>query len=136
MNYWPAGPTNLAECCDPVFQMISELAESGARTAAGDVRRRRLGHRTTTPTGGGDVAGRLRVYGVWQTGGAWLALLIWDHYEFTGDMAMLRQYYPAMKGSVEFFLDTLVAGPTRRATWSPTRRTRRSSSTTTTTTSG
>ena len=33
MNYWPADTTNLAECYEPVFGMIRELAVTGARTA-------------------------------------------------------------------------------------------------------
>ncbi|WP_444544683.1 glycosyl hydrolase family 95 catalytic domain-containing protein, partial [Sphaerisporangium melleum] len=37
--------------------------------------------------------------------------MIWDHYQFTGDIDFLRQYYPAMKGSAQFFLDTLVEEP-------------------------
>ena len=48
---------------------------------------------------------------MWQTGGAWLATMIWDHYPFTGDLAFLQQYYPAMKGAAQFFLDTLVQEP-------------------------
>ncbi|MFB9252130.1 RICIN domain-containing protein, partial [Sphaerisporangium melleum] len=32
-------------------------------------------------------------------------------YQFTGDIDFLRQYYPAMKGSAQFFLDTLVTEP-------------------------
>src|ERR671910_3517379 len=52
------------------------------------------------------------VWGMWQTGGAWLATTIWDHYLFTGDVEFLRSNYPAMKGAAQFFLDTLVAHPT------------------------
>ena len=33
MNYWPADTTNLAECYEPVFRMINDLAVTGARTA-------------------------------------------------------------------------------------------------------
>jgi alpha-L-fucosidase 2 len=52
------------------------------------------------------------VWGMWQTGGAWLATMIWDHYLFTGDVDFLRANYPAMKGAAQFFLDTLVTHPT------------------------
>ena len=33
MNYWPADTTNLAECYEPVFDMIRDLTVTGARTA-------------------------------------------------------------------------------------------------------
>jgi alpha-L-fucosidase 2 len=48
---------------------------------------------------------------MWQTGGAWLATTIWEHYLFTGDINQLRKYYPALKGAAQFFLDTLVPEP-------------------------
>jgi alpha-L-fucosidase 2 len=46
-------------------------------------------------------------WGMWPSGGAWLCLHLWDRYEFGGDKAYLKQIYPVLKGSSEFFLDTL-----------------------------
>ncbi|WP_326794178.1 glycoside hydrolase family 95 protein [Streptomyces sp. NBC_01808] len=107
MNYWPAGPGNLAECWDPAVDMVHELAESGARTAGAlygspgwVVHHNTDGWRGTAPV---DYA----FYGLWPTGGAWLCLVLWDHYLFTGDTAALGRNYPVMKGAVEFFLDFL-----------------------------
>ncbi|WP_211370405.1 glycosyl hydrolase family 95 catalytic domain-containing protein [Nonomuraea turkmeniaca] len=114
MNYWPADTTNLSECYEPVFKMINELAVSGARTAR--VQYNAGGwvthHNTDAWRGTSVVDGAL--WGMWQTGGAWLATLIWDHYTFTGDLEFLRQYYPAMKGAAQFFLETLVEEPNLR----------------------
>ena len=112
MNYWPADTTNLAECFLPVFDMIKDLAVTGARTAqvqygaGGWVTH----HNTDAWRGTSVVDGAL--WGMWQTGGAWLATMIWDHYLFTGDVEFLRANYPAMKGAAQFFLDTLVTHPT------------------------
>ncbi|GGM81927.1 glycoside hydrolase N-terminal domain-containing protein [Dactylosporangium sucinum] len=114
MNYWPADSTNLAECYEPVFRMIGELAVTGARTAqvqygaGGWVTH----HNTDAWRGSSVVDGAL--WGMWQTGGAWLATMIWDHYLFTGDLAFLRANYPAMQGAAQFFLDTLVEEPALR----------------------
>src|SRR5690606_24353621 len=33
MNYWPAEVCNLTECHQPLFDMIKDLSEAGARTA-------------------------------------------------------------------------------------------------------
>ena len=44
MNYWPAEPTNLGECVEPLVAMVMDLTETGARTAKTMLRRRRLGH--------------------------------------------------------------------------------------------
>ncbi|MDG4780871.1 glycoside hydrolase family 95 protein [Micromonospora sp. WMMD961] len=112
MNYWPANTTNLAECHNPVFDMVRELSVAGARTA--QVQYNAGGwvthHNTDAWRATAVVDGAF--WGMWQTGGAWLSTLIWDHYLFNGDVEFLRTNYPAMKGAAQFFLDTLVTEPT------------------------
>jgi alpha-L-fucosidase 2 len=112
MNYWPADTTNLPECFLPVFDMIKDLTVTGARVAqaqygAGGW----VTHHNTDAWRGASVVDYAQS-GMWQTGGAWLATMIWDHYRFTGDVEFLRANYPAMKGAAQFFLDTLVTHPT------------------------
>ncbi|MCT2281706.1 glycoside hydrolase N-terminal domain-containing protein [Micromonospora chalcea] len=112
MNYWPADTTNLSECFLPVFDMVKDLTVTGARVAqaqygaGGWVTH----HNTDAWRGASVVDGAF--WGMWQTGGAWLSTLIWDHYLFTGDFGFLQANYPALKGAAQFFLDTLVAHPT------------------------
>ncbi|MER6587194.1 glycosyl hydrolase family 95 catalytic domain-containing protein [Micromonospora chalcea] len=112
MNYWPADTTNLSECFLPVFDMVKDLTITGARVAqaqygaGGWVTH----HNTDAWRGASVVDGAF--WGMWQTGGAWLSTLIWDHYLFTGDLGFLQANYPALKGAAQFFLDTLVAHPT------------------------
>ncbi|WP_435589730.1 glycosyl hydrolase family 95 catalytic domain-containing protein [Micromonospora aurantiaca (nom. illeg.)] len=112
MNYWPADTTNLSECFLPVFDMVKDLTVTGARVAqaqygaGGWVTH----HNTDAWRGASVVDGAF--WGMWQTGGAWLSTLIWDHYLFTGDSGFLQANYPALKGAAQFFLDTLVAHPT------------------------
>jgi len=109
MNYWPAGPANLAECWDPMFAMTEELAEVGRNTAKkmwgsdkGWVAHHNTdGWRGTAPV---DFA----YYGVWPMGGAWLSLLFWERYEYTGDKENLAEHFPTLRGAVEFFLETMV----------------------------
>ncbi len=111
MNYWPSETTNLSECQLPLFDMINQLAQTGARTARvmygarGWVCHHNTdGWRATAPI---DGAG----WGVWPTGGAWLCTHGWEHFQFTGDKKFLRSFYPTMKGAALFFLDTLVQHP-------------------------
>ncbi|TDC19326.1 glycoside hydrolase family 95 protein [Streptomyces sp. 8K308] len=111
MNYWPAGPANLVELMEPVLRMVDDLAVTGARTA-----RTQYGaggwvchHNTDGWRGTAPVDGAL--WGMWQTGGAWLALHIWEHYRFTGDLTALRARYPALRGAAQFFVDSLVQDP-------------------------
>lgn len=112
MNYWPAEVTNLSETHQPLIQMVKELSESGQGTARtlygcdGWV----LHHNTDIwrSTGPVDAAS----WGQWPNGGAWLCTHLWEHYQYTGDKEYLKEVYPAMKGSADFFLDFLVAHPT------------------------
>jgi alpha-L-fucosidase 2 len=112
MNYWPAEPGNLGECTEPLTAMVKDLSETGARTAqemygaGGWV----VHHNTDLWRATGPIDGP--EWGMWPTGGAWLCDHLWDHYEFSGDKAYLAQVYPLMKGSAQFFLDTLVEDPT------------------------
>jgi alpha-L-fucosidase 2 len=111
MNYWPAEPTNLSELVEPLVRMIMELAETGARTARVHYGARGwvVHHNTDIWRATAPVDGPQ--WGMWPTGGAWLCLHLWEHYEFTGDRSFLARVYPVMKGAAQFFLDTLVEEP-------------------------
>lgn len=111
MNYWPAEVTNLSECAEPLFQMIRDLTDQGGDVAREYYRARGwVLHQNTdvwrvaAPMDGPS-------WGAFTTGGAWLTTHLWEHYAFTGDKAFLQEYYPTMKGAVQFFLDFLVAEP-------------------------
>ncbi len=111
MNYWPAEVTNLPETHMPLFDMIMDLSESGAKTAkiyynaGGWV----VHHNTDLWRGTAPVdAAR---YGMWPVGGTWLCQHIWEHYQFTGDSEFLRQYYPIMKGAAQFLMDIMTIEP-------------------------
>jgi alpha-L-fucosidase 2 len=111
MNYWPAETTNLAECSEPLFGMIKDLSETGAKMAkahygaSGWVAH----HNTDLWRATGPIDGA--PWGMWPTGGAWLCTHLWEHFLFSGDREFLAGAYPLMKGSAQFFLDTLVADP-------------------------
>ena len=112
MNYWPAEPTNLGECVEPLVAMVMDLTETGARTAktmynaGGWVTH----HNTDLWRASAPIDGPH--WGMWPTGGAWLCLHLWDHYDYSRDKEYLARVYPAMKGAAEFFFDTLVEEPT------------------------
>jgi alpha-L-fucosidase 2 len=112
MNYWPAETTNLAECVEPLVRMVRELAETGARTAKVQYGARGwvAHHNTNLWRESAAIDGAK--WGMWPTGGAWLALHLWEHYLFGTDEKYLAEVYPLLKGASEFFLDTLVKEPT------------------------
>jgi alpha-L-fucosidase 2 len=114
MNYWPAEVTNLGELTEPLVLMVSELAETGARTARVHYGARGwvAHHNTDIWRAAAPVDGP--AWGMWPAGGAWLCKHLWEHYEFGGDREFLARVYPVMRGASLFFLDTLVEEPGRR----------------------
>ena len=109
MNYWPAEVTNLSELHEPLFDLLDNAREDGRRVAKHlyGARGFMIHHNTDL---WGDAVPIDGVHaGLWPTGGAWLSLHLWDHYDYTGDRQFLaRRAYPVMKEASEFFLDYLV----------------------------
>ncbi|MCD8073081.1 MAG: glycoside hydrolase family 95 protein [Alistipes sp.] len=113
MNYWPAEPANLAEMHRPLIDLIGDLSQTGAVTAAAYYGKRGwVAHHNTdiwalsnaVGMGTGDP-----VWANWYMGGAWLCRHLWEHYAFSGDTCYLRnRAYPLMKGAALFCLDWLV----------------------------
>lgn len=111
MNYWPTEVCNLPECAQPLFDMIHDISETGARTAkvyyhaGGWVTHHNIDlWRGTAPV---DAAR----FGMWPVGGAWLCQSIWEHYAFGGDLDFLKKYYPVLKGAAQFLLDIMIVEP-------------------------
>jgi alpha-L-fucosidase 2 len=95
MNYWPAELCNLSECAGPLFDLIDDLAISGARTAKKQYNCNGwVAHHNTDLWRG--TAPINNIDGIWPTGGAWLCYHLWEHYLFTGDKKFLARAYPAM----------------------------------------
>ena len=123
MNYWPALPTNLTECTEPLTNFIRLLEKPGERTAqaywgargwAAGISANIFGF--TAPLEGADMSWNYN-----PMAASWLATHLWDYYDYTRDAKFLRHTaYPLMKGCALFcedFLwqkpgtDTLTAAP-------------------------
>jgi alpha-L-fucosidase 2 len=91
--------------------MVMDLTDTGGRTAKEMYGARGwvVHHNTDLWRASAPIDGA--PYGMWPTGGAWLALHLWDHYDYNRDKAYLARVYPALKGASQFFLDTLVEEP-------------------------
>ncbi|MEZ0091792.1 glycoside hydrolase N-terminal domain-containing protein [Streptacidiphilus sp. EB129] len=113
MNYWPAETTGLAECHEPLFDLVADLAESGRNTARTyyDAPGWCCHHnvdlwRATNPVSGDPV------WANWPMAGPWLAAHLWDHHLFHGDRAFLAdRAYPAMREAARFLTHLLVEDP-------------------------
>jgi alpha-L-fucosidase 2 len=111
MNYWPAEPTDLGECVEPLVAMVKDLSITGARTAKTMYGARGwvVHHNTDLWRATAPIDGAK--YGMWPTGGAWLCLHLWDRYDYSRDVRYLESVYPLLKSCAEFFIDTLVPHP-------------------------
>jgi alpha-L-fucosidase 2 len=111
-NYWAAEPTNLAECHAPLFRLVRLLAEAGRDTAAAMYGAPGWVAHTVTNAWGYTAPGNGMGWGLHVTGGVWLAMHLWDHYEYGLDGEFLRDVaYPVLRGAAEFLLTYLVPEP-------------------------
>ncbi|MBK7561265.1 MAG: glycoside hydrolase family 95 protein [Chitinophagaceae bacterium] len=111
MNYWPVESGNLSECAEPLFKMIKEITDQGTEVAKEHYGARGwVLHQNTdiwrvaAPMDG-------PTWGTFTVGGAWLCTHLWEHYQYTMDKDFLKETFPLMEGSVQFFMDFLVPHP-------------------------
>jgi alpha-L-fucosidase 2 len=111
MNYWPVESGNLSDCAEPFTRLVKELTDQGAQVAkehygaGGWVFHQNTDlWRVAAPMDG-------PTWGTFTVGGAWLTNQLWERYRYTLDRDYLKEIYPVIKGSVEFFMDFLVPHP-------------------------
>lgn len=122
MNYWPALPTNLTECAEPLTDFIRTLQKPGERTAkaywgargwAASISANIFGF--TGPLEGADMSWNYN-----PMAASWLATHLWDYYDYTRDTNFLRSTaYPLMKGCALFCEDFLWHKPDGTLTAAP-----------------
>jgi alpha-L-fucosidase 2 len=107
MNYWPAEPSNLAECHQPFINYVRSIREVSAKNTQrsyGKVR----GWTVQTMNNACGVS-----YWKWNPpGSAWYAQHLWEHFAFGRDQEYLRDIaYPVLKEVCEFWDDHLKRRP-------------------------
>ena len=110
MNYWPAELCNLAECHEPLFDLIEKMLPNG-RVTAREVYGCNgfVAHHNTNLWGDTHVEGILVSSSIWPMGAAWLSLHLWEHYRFGLDPSFLsNRAYPIMKEAAQFLLEYMV----------------------------
>ncbi|MEV5025670.1 glycoside hydrolase family 95 protein [Paenibacillus sp. LPE1-1-1.1] len=108
MNYWPAEAGNLAECHEPLFELIERMREPGRVTAkamydCGGF----VAHHNTDIWGDTAPQDIYLPASYWTLGAAWLCLHLWEHYEYGLDRSFLERIYPTLKESAQFFVEFL-----------------------------
>ncbi len=111
MNYWLVESSNLSECAEPLVKLVREVSDQGAQVAREHygVRGWVLHQNTDLWRVAAPMDGP--TWGTFTVGGAWLCTQLWEHYQYTRDDAYLKEVYPLIEGSVQFFMDFLVMHP-------------------------
>jgi len=111
MIYWPAEVCNLTELNEPLFAYIESLQEPGAKTAKDYYGAHGWVAHVLANAWGFTSPGESAAWGLTPSDAAWLCYHLWDHWKFTGDKVFLKRVYPVLRGSAEFFADTLIEEP-------------------------
>jgi len=112
MIYWPADVCNLSELNEPLFSYIESMEEPGAKTAKAYYNARGWVAHVLANAWDFTSPGESASWGATASDSAWLCQNLWDHWRFTGDKKFLKEIYPVMRGSAEFFCDMLIEYPT------------------------
>ncbi len=115
MNYWCTDICNLSECFEPLTELVKKLAEKGTVTA-----RDYYGcggfcahHNSdiwgnTNPAGHPKGDGNDSSFSIWQASAPWLLVMLYEHYQYTGDEAYKEEIKPLFKANLDFYKDFLV----------------------------
>ncbi|MBO5338291.1 MAG: glycoside hydrolase family 95 protein [Clostridia bacterium] len=110
MNYWPVLMCNLAECHEPLIELVKFVSQKGKQTAKefygapGFVSHHNIDLWANTTPVGNKVEDSSR-YAFWNMSSGWLCRHLYEHYEYTGDRDFLEKIaYPIMKESAKFYL--------------------------------
>ena len=114
MNYWAAEQSTLPELCQPLFQLIVDLCETGQRTAQMHYGARGAAahHNTDLWRLSNPVGERYRGFAgcaFWPLGLGWLLRHLMEHDRYHPDDAFLRTWaLEPHRLATRFFLDTAV----------------------------
>ena len=112
MIYWPADVCNLTELEEPLTAYTEFLTGPGAKTAKAYYNARGWVAHVLANAWGFTAPGESASWGATASDSAWLCHNLWDHWLFTHDKKYLREIYPVLRGSAEFYCDMLIEYPT------------------------
>ncbi|MFC5861397.1 glycoside hydrolase N-terminal domain-containing protein [Acidicapsa dinghuensis] len=114
-NYWLCEVGNLGECHAPLAALVERLTVGGSQTAREMYGAEGWVAHVVTNAWGYSAPGWGLGWGMFMTGGVWIALQLWEHYRFTGDQAFLREKaYPVLRDAARFFLSYMIEHPTKK----------------------
>jgi alpha-L-fucosidase 2 len=111
MNHWPVEVSNLSELDLPLAELVKNMVPNGQRTAKAYYNAQGWVAHVITNIWGFTEPGESASWGVTKCGSGWLCNNLYDHYAFTNDIKYLRDIYPVLKGSAQFYNSMLITDP-------------------------
>lgn len=106
--YWGCGPTNLPECQEAYIDWIEGLVEPGRKAAQAYYGTKGWVSHATGNIWKYVAPGTELMWGLYPMGAAWHCRHVWDQYDFTRDLAYLKEKaYPIMKEAALFCLENM-----------------------------
>ncbi|RYU91681.1 glycoside hydrolase family 95 protein [Mucilaginibacter terrigena] len=107
MNHWPVEVSNLSELNLPLAQLVKGMVKPGERTAKAYYNANGWVAHVITNVWGFTEPGESASWGVTKSGSGWLCNNLWEHYAYSEDKNYLREIYPILKGSAQFYSSML-----------------------------
>ncbi|MFA6083994.1 glycoside hydrolase N-terminal domain-containing protein [Mucilaginibacter sp.] len=108
MNHWPVEVSNLSELNLPLAELVKGMVPNGERTAKAYYNANGWVAHVITNIWGFTEPGESASWGVTKSGSGWLCNNLWEHYAFTNDKQYLKDIYPVLKGSAQFYSSMLI----------------------------
>ena len=107
------GTANLSDASDAQYNLMSGWAqeETGMKTAQeiyGAEEGAWMMSHSTDIWGRSGLWGDSVQYGSWLSGGIWAMDALYDKYNYTQDIELLKKYYPLLEGAAKFALSQLI----------------------------
>jgi alpha-L-fucosidase 2 len=111
MNHWPVEVSNLSELNLPLTELVKGMVKNGEKTAKAYYNADGWVAHVITNIWGFTEPGEAASWGITKVGSGWLCDNLWQHYDFTNDKNYLRDIYPILKGSAQFYNSMLINDP-------------------------
>jgi len=111
MNHWALEAANLSELNLPLKDLVAGMVPNGQKTAKAYYDADGWIAHVITNVWGYTAPGEVASWGISNAGSGWVCNNLWQHYAFTEDVDYLKEIYPIIKGSAEFYNSMLVKDP-------------------------
>lgn len=111
MNHWPVEVSNLSELNLPLADLVKGLVKPGERTAKAYYNAEGWIAHVITNVWGFTEPGESASWGAANAGSGWLCNNLWEHYAFSMDLKYLKDIYPVLKGSAQFYKSAQIKDP-------------------------